>query len=439
MVQKIQQANISGRLGTGFGQGLAEQIPKEIERRRLASGLQELGKQQNLDPWQAFTGLASIPGALDRPQLIQSGAELLRQRAKNQSFGNQQGQPGGIQPTFPERKQEMNQKSDAASNIPSITKQNDLEAIQKGYVEPLQQQKETEAAQDFNARPAFFDNDPQKALAYTEKKYADLRQRASDIESRHSKLTAIQDNIISRLNQHSTRLGNNAVPANVYSKIEDEAINSALPVKHGGRGLSEHQAMKEYGEKLEKIAAEYANVRSIGDLGLLNRSSSETLRNLKSLQKNFESRDDTRNLAKHLIADSGLSPSLSYSIADPIYALPDLNKEVSQIPNLSRKSVALELNDPVAMQDIRDKTLEVSKKLAPFLKKHERASPLSISRALEKKGYDPKVFLEYVEDNRDELNLKPNQTEQLGIPETFLGRINDWWLKDFSGFDEERK
>jgi hypothetical protein len=84
MAQYIKQGDIFGRVGTGIGQGLAEQIPKEIERGRLASGLKELGQQKDLTPFQQFASLSSIPGIT--PQMIQSGSELLRHQAQREAY-----------------------------------------------------------------------------------------------------------------------------------------------------------------------------------------------------------------------------------------------------------------------------------------------------------------------------------------------------------------
>jgi len=69
MSYQVKQGNIFGRLGSGIGQGLAEQLPKEIERSRLAQGLEDLSQQQGLSPTQKFAKLAAIPGVT--PQMIQ--------------------------------------------------------------------------------------------------------------------------------------------------------------------------------------------------------------------------------------------------------------------------------------------------------------------------------------------------------------------------------
>lgn len=77
MVQYIKQAPLSARVGTGFAQGLADQIPKEIERNRLSSGLKNFEQDhQNLNPMQQLARLSSIPGIT--PQMISSFADLAR-------------------------------------------------------------------------------------------------------------------------------------------------------------------------------------------------------------------------------------------------------------------------------------------------------------------------------------------------------------------------
>lgn len=81
MAYEIKQGNIFGRLGTGIGQGIAEQLPKEVARNRLASGLQQFEQESgNLSPMQSLARLASIPGALEHPELVRQFGELARQQ-----------------------------------------------------------------------------------------------------------------------------------------------------------------------------------------------------------------------------------------------------------------------------------------------------------------------------------------------------------------------
>jgi len=102
MVQVINDEynqNVFGRLGKGIGRGLSEQIPKEIERSRLASGLKKLEQEKDLDPMKFFTRAATLPGAT--PQLIESLGQLAKQRMKAQAL-SQFGEGGGRPDKFPE-------------------------------------------------------------------------------------------------------------------------------------------------------------------------------------------------------------------------------------------------------------------------------------------------------------------------------------------------
>src|SRR6185369_15388503 len=104
MVQILPQkgglsARLGGAIGAGLGQGLAQSIPQEMERTRLAKGLQQLGQQEGLTPFQRFAQLAAIPGIT--PQMIQSGSELLKQQGIRANLNKRvQGKQGQNEPSF---------------------------------------------------------------------------------------------------------------------------------------------------------------------------------------------------------------------------------------------------------------------------------------------------------------------------------------------------
>ncbi len=84
---KVSQGSTLGRIGSGVGKGLAEQLPKEIERGRLAQGLEQFNKESaNLSPLEQASKLFSIPGLT--PQMVQVLPELLKQQNLRQSFAN---------------------------------------------------------------------------------------------------------------------------------------------------------------------------------------------------------------------------------------------------------------------------------------------------------------------------------------------------------------
>lgn len=83
---QVKQGNIFGRVGEGFGKGLAEQVPQEIERYRLKQGLEDISQQKDLSPFQQFAKLSAIPGIT--PQMVQSGSELLKHQGIRQAYAN---------------------------------------------------------------------------------------------------------------------------------------------------------------------------------------------------------------------------------------------------------------------------------------------------------------------------------------------------------------
>lgn len=96
MVQVIDQGgDLFGRIGRGFGQGLSEQLPKEVERYRLSSGLRNLEQESgNLTPLQQLTRLSSIPGIT--PQMVQSFGELAKIQNQRNAYRNRMEQSGQI-------------------------------------------------------------------------------------------------------------------------------------------------------------------------------------------------------------------------------------------------------------------------------------------------------------------------------------------------------
>lgn len=418
MSYEVKQGDIFGRIGTGFGQGLAEQVPKEIERNRLASGLQQFEKESaNLTPIQQLARLSAIPGIT--PQMIQSFGELGRQQAKANAISNLQSQT--VPSPFPNST--PTPPGAEEKKAPSLTEEETLAKAQQGYIPPTQEQLYNEAGKAFNENPALFENNPAKAIQWAEDKALREEAIAQAHQKRHEDLTRIQDNVVKRLKDHSGRLGVE-IPANVYSKIEDEAIQATKPKNKGGNGLTEQQAMKKYGEELDRISRDYQGIKSIGNWSVTGRKPDETIRNIKSLQKKFKERDDTENFGDKLISETKLSPIMAYSFAEPVYQIPKVKNELSNLPPINKTRS----EDPIY------ETLLIAPKLAETM--GQEASPLAIAFELKKKGYDPQTWLSYVTDNQKNLKLLGSQIRQLDKPNSLLGTFNDWWLSSWTGLEE---
>ncbi len=441
MVQNLeQQGSIWGRIGKGFGkslsEGLSEAIPKEAERYRMSEGLKQLSKEsKDLTPFEQLGRLATIPGTT--PQLIQSGSELLKQQARGKSLVDEANR----------QKNELGQKQNAFQNIgkeektrqdnlsPSLTTRDPLEATLKPYISKTFPQLQARAGELFNENPTLYNNDPQLALNAAEMEDKQNQVINQQMQGQRTNEQQVQSNIEKSLSTQKDTL-NAKLPGNVYSEIEDKAINAVKPKNQGGEGLTEQEAKKKYGKELDEISRDYSALQAVGDWSVLGRSAEENKRSINSIRDKFKKRNDLENFADTLVAENGLSNNKAYYKTYPVSEIKPLNNAIVKLPKLEKK-LTYEKGYPhmeVPKEYIQDKTIEAAKELAPLMGKD--GSPLSISEELKERGYDPEVWLNYLDKNKKKLDLTARQERELGKPRNFVGTMNDWWLFYFSGLDK---
>lgn len=431
MVQIIEQdGDLFGRIGKGIGQGLSEQIPKEVERYRLSSGLKALEKDSaNLTPLQQLTRLSSIPGIT--PQMVQSFGDLAKQQAFSKIFQDQQSAQTQQPREYIPRQEDFTSASPSTSPQSATTKEG-VQATLQPFVPPPYQQLVKEASELMSKNPGVsFDS----ALGAVQNKY-NQEQAISDAMIRKRQLEQdVQSKAESELGKEIQRRGAN-IPGNVLSKIENEAIASVRDGK-----MTEKQASTKFGEDAEKISRDYSAVKGLGNYNLILDSPEKILSSIKNLRKQFSSRNESRELADTLIGENGLSPPFAYALANPVSSQKDLSSEIDSLPSLKTKTKVIPGGMGVIgtsgtpRKDVEAKSLDVSKKLAPLLGK--KGSPLSVYYELEKKGYDPEIWKNYLIDNQNDLDLTVNQVQELNKKSSsWQGWLNDWWLKAFSGTKE---
>lgn len=427
MVQEVKGRDVWGTVGKGFGQGLGDQLNKEIDRKRLSKGLETLGKQEGLTPFERFSQLSAIPGIT--PQMIQSGTELLRQEARGKSLSK----AGKEQPkSNPFKGRENIPNTKPGSEIPSLTTEDTFANAQEGFIPRTEEEKFEAAGKEFNADPDKYGGDAQNAIDYQNRVEATNQAIADAYQKKHENLSAIQDNVVKRLDSQYTKLKGN-VPADLYSRVEDDAIQATKPRSEGGDGLTEQQAMKKYGDKLNEASKVFSSIDQIGDWGISLRPASETLRSMKHVQNEMKKLGETDNYAKLLISNNKLSPRMAYSIAQPVSQVAELNKAIKNLPELEKFETIAESKVPPTVSI--PATLEIAPRLAKFIKENEDASPQAIAYELDKRGYNGDAFLKYVTDHKDELNLRQRQSDQSSTPSNIVTPWNDWWLSSFTGIE----
>lgn len=426
MVQVINDpynGNVFGRIGKGIGQSLSEQVPKEVERGRLSSGLKKLEQEKDLDPFQFFTRAATLPGM--NPQLIETLGKLSKQRLQGQALSKEGG--AGKVSRFPETTRQEN-GSAKDNNIPSLTTRNPLDATLEPYIPMSRAQINQKAAELFNDNPALYNNDPQ--LAIQAAKEEDAQEQAINATQQNQRINEqnVQNTLTSALRNQHNLLQNN-VPAEIYSKIEDEAIRSVKSVKNGGRGLTEQQAAKEYGDKLAEISKDYTSLDALGKYTLMGKKPKETAEAIKSLQTKAAKRHEQEQFASTLTTKNGLSPQFAYSLAYPVEGNKPLYADLSKLSPITNNPYRYEAPQEQKKANY-DKTYSLSPNLA---QKIGDGSPLAIAEYLQNKGYDPSAFMDYVRAHREELDLTERQGRELDKATSFIPPLNDLYLRTFGG------
>lgn len=413
----VKQGNIFGRLGTGVGRGLAEQLPKEIERTRLSQGLKNLGKQKDLNPFQQFAGLAGLPGIT--PQMIQTGGDLLRQQAIINGLNRNT-------PASPYKPIEELRPGPATTT-------GSTEAALNPYIPPSGPEQERLARQ-------LMANEPQVYRDIESARNAIANQISGNVQESNAKLAKreLEESVQTRSEQKlRDELGTVGaqIPGTLLSRLQQEAVDDVT-----GKKLSADAAKVKYGKKATEISKDFSNIRSWGGLGLITKDPKELVQSISTLQHKAKDGGYQREAAESLIADNGLTPQFAYANMYPVSEIKPLNDELKKLPNIKTRVEkvpgqpglgGLGLTRP-KNENADALTSEISPRLARAM--GLEGSPLSIAYELEKKGYNPQVWKKYLSDNIDNLNLTTHQLDELEKPQpSFFGWLNDWWLRSFSG------
>lgn len=437
MVQVFQPTgNTASRLGSAFGKGLSEQIPKELERYRLSQGLKSLAKNaKDLSPLEAYAETAAIPGIT--PAMLQALPEIIRQQRMGQGLSNlsnaqqPQGEPGfqsREKPSpFPKEPQ-----TGTGKPSPSITSLEGIEETTKPYIPMTYEEKLALAGQLFKKQNDIYPT-PEAAMQGAENIDQSKLSRSQAIQNQKLGEERVQNNVRDELAKQVQALGSH-VPGNVLSDIQDRALDD---VRTGKK--TEIQAAKDYGKEIDEISRDYQKIEEIGD-GSFFKTAKGNRDAIKNLQEKFEKRNDLRNFKDSLVANQLVSQSKASYLAYP----PNRNKELSntlvKLEDINTKTnPKTTLPEIISDEDRNLKTLNAALKIAPVNGKGSLKpgdSLLSIAEELKAKGYDPQAWMNYVGKYKDKLNLSKLQLDELSNPTDFTNSLNDIWMFSFSGLDK---
>jgi len=351
--------------------------------------------------------------------MLQSGGDLLRQQAylnalKNQyeSQGGPQASKGGYVPTQEELSQPVK------GEVPTLATPEDTAQSYKSYIPPTEQQERNEAFENFNKNPARYNYDFDKAL---EERKA-ITARNQDIQKAHQtqEATAVakEEKLKGAFDKEAARLGifpigdNANFDPTMYQKFEEKLLNAILPKSEGGEGLTQEQATKKYSDQLRNAFESYTNLNTVSAW-----SPREFNRRVDTIQKNFAELGPyaQKVLMDRLVAEQQVSPSYAAHKAFPI--------KKGEVPTL--KKLGIQIGAPtisgVSMPRVTDATYAQLKK-----EMGKNNSPLSIAYELNQIGQSDRGWLNYLNNNRDDLEVwQANQLDKnLNVFD-----LKDAWLR----------
>ena len=416
----IPQPSLFGRIGTAFGEGLASQLPEEIGTARLAAGFKNIGQTKGLNPFQQFAQYASIPGVAKNPQLLQTGGDLLRQQSYLDAIKNQfgEGGPGVGKNNYVPTAEDL--KIPLKGEIPTLATPEATAQSYKEYIPPSKEEEIRDAQENFLRNPLRYNNNFQEALKEREAITARNQERQQAYQSTETRATGKEGIVKDALDKEATRLGiltsgekQNFDPK-LYQQFEQKALNSVLSKKDGGEGLTQEQAIKKYSNELDQAYRNYGALNSLSSWSPIDFN-----RRINSIVKNMEpfGLNGKKVIFDKLIANQKVSPSYAGHKVWPIGKgeIPTLNK-------LKRIEGAQGISGHI-LPEVTDATYEKLKK-----EMGKNNSPLSIAYELERGGQDPRGFLNYLNNHRD--NLEVWQAEQLNTNINLLN-LKDMWLQAF--------
>lgn len=448
MAQTIKQGNIFGRIGTGIGQGLAQQLPEEMNRGRLSAGLKNLGEQKDLTPFQQFAALSSIPGIT--PQMIQSGSELLKQqqlreaykrgRAPGQEYqqpntqaspslgniesnqpigqmGNASQQTGQTVPSNQPRQQE------ALSN-PSAANENPL---QQKFIpaDPWNQGRQEAAINEAFDRGIATTFPEAQAFANSQKEIYEKapEEYRKQLDYKKGIDKEVDEKFDKQLETRLQKEGKEAfadISGDLQLKIKKKARNSVATGK-----MNPEQAAEYYSSKALDLAKDTSRALEIANRDVIDRlhpyKKEENLKNLMHLAENYADMGADEEFYNFLKTDTVNDDVLSFNGGKQKgMGLSPGGAAIIQYPR-TKKVKSLIKNTKISNRNPSQSTRAFAQDL--FKEMTPRDSFLAISRQMKEQdpNFDEYAFFDYLRENKGEYGSIPRLDREVsnGVSDFF--------------------
>lgn len=448
MIQVIDTDTISGRIGRGFAQGLSEQVPKEIERYRLSSGLKELGQSaEGKEPYQLFSDLLSIPGMTSEkaqmlyPYLQQQLARREDQRRVQQGVNVPQGTQ---QPTIAAQKsiQDSGQISQEGGKpvLPvgkgsSIVSPESTIAAQQVWNEPSYDERLQEAVQLSNENRAKYPT-PQDAMTEVNER---VRIKKANFDARKAGFTDqknLQDTADTEFNKYiSEKLQKSLTESydTVWGDLQSDLRNSMYEdIK---AGVSYSDAAKKYGDQAKEIAKTMTNLLEKGSVTrYFDPKQAKTTK--EAIESTF--RNEFKKIGKleeysHILESTmGLSPAFAAENAFPVKDNKKNSEILSKVKSSRPQGLGV-ITNAIYTPKSGKELVQITDDLMNNFGKDD--SILSYGLELKRKGFDENEFYSLVRNKYNDY-LNPRQLHELETASTIHPSMGDSWLYSFLPYNK---
>lgn len=412
-IQTIEMPTFAAQMGGNTGKALAEQLPKEVGKQRLAYALKDM-QGKNWSPLQQYQYLSSVGGA--SPQEIAQIAPLLQQSQTNQAQINRAKELGGGQPeTSPNQPMPTGQApQNVQGNQPSKTQPTKGGPLSSGGRPVLDLQPEEALQQAGKLKEKY------PAL------YTDFKDYVADVNASNKEKQNFQKSIEAEKGTIKT-----AYEADLAKRLQVQDLSKAYPILSGAyqtkglqniykdldSGMTEQEAFDKQAKDDLELAKATELQHKLGGAWSLTEKPATRKTALKNIRQIHKEHDTLGEFRENLVSDQGLTRGLASEFAFPLSE----NKEIESKLNKYGKGLGLpqQLKDP--------------EKLAAFILDHIQPedSITSMLYNLESKHYNTDGLQAQLKSQAKKDALNPRQTLELNETLPAFSSLGDLYAKAF--------
>jgi hypothetical protein len=437
VVQVIDQPNPWGEIGKGLGQGLSEQLPKEVDRNRLVQGLKNLPKGGSLIDNAAY--LYSIPGM--RPELAQTLLPLLANQSQIEALNSQAGsdmsqsQQGGMttSPKMGDVRAPGMEKTDQPIPQPRSEFEKSF-----GY-EPKSLRTPADIERAKSQRPVWSQQQKyQRAAQLDPRLYPTIQDRLAQVDREEKYQQDLFDTGISAANsrmmlQTAAEQDFNKKLTSLLQKGSESETWASIPAEFQQKYTNKVRSLVDEGESPEVASEKVSNealsfVKSREKLISAKTSFFDVNKvpyqqQIKGSRRAYEKAGALDLYKNDLENAQGLGPYLSSEMAFPPSS--DINKEIGKLPKVrvkvSKDGIPIGTKDfPLAIPNVES----IAKNITPD------DSLKTIQSELRNKGYDDLELLDTVKRlySDGQVSLTDRQVRELEDYRPSSYNLSDFWF-----------